>query len=85
MKKILVSTILAVIILAGCQNSMDEQNKQIDTTIKNTNLENHGEPFSTGPTTPPAVKGPATPPPQAQAVTKNENIRLTLPLKSPQS
>lgn len=47
----------------------------------------HGIPSSSGPTSAPAVKGPDSAPPgvsanQAQAITTNENIRLTLPRKT---
>ena len=54
----------------------------------------HGTPYSKGPSSAPTMaNGPTTPPPadgiitlpdntQAQAVTTNENIRLTLPRKS---
>lgn len=55
-----------------------------------------GAPYSNGPTSSPDVKGPTAAPPEdgattpygkppaAQAVTTNENIRLTLPLKNQQ-
>lgn len=82
MKKIfIISTVLSIIILAGCQNLTDQPLNSVNTN-KNSNLPSHGEPYSKGPAVPPTVKGPSAPPPQAQAVTKNENIRLTLPLKS---
>lgn len=76
--------------LAGCQNASQPQANQNGKAVVD-----HGTPYSNGPTTAPDLKGPAAPPPEdgqttapygtapaAQAVTTNENIRLTLPLKN---
>lgn len=79
---------LLAIVLAGCQQQTEnlqtpagDQNKppaQDQTGI-------YGKPYSNGPSGPPQMTGPTAPPPEvtpAQAVTTNENIRLTLPRKT---
>jgi ABC-type phosphate/phosphonate transport system substrate-binding protein len=76
--------IIPVLMLSACQSQSENNSKaeQVQGSQKIEEVQSHGEPFSKGPTDAPGVKGPTAPPPQAQAVTKNENIRLTLPLKS---
>jgi len=72
------------IALAGCQNATPTESGNPDSADNQkvvTPVVDHGTPYSNGPTTSPIVKGPSSPPPEAQAVTTNENIRLTLPLK----
>ncbi len=89
MKNLKLLMILTVLILAGCQNTEPATTdlKETDTVVPpvNTELEGrYGKPYSNGPTSSPEdITGPTTPPPEtsAQAVTTNENIRLTLPRK----
>lgn len=84
MKKIFAIVCLGLV-MNGCQNISETKIDEVKSKVDQNNesaITGHGEPFSKGPSGPPAVKGPSSPPPQAQAVTKNENIRLTLPLKS---
>jgi len=83
MKKIaLIFIVLSVLALYGCQKS------STPAPIKNQPTEVN-VPYSKGPSGPPNVKGPTAPPPnsainqnQPQAVTNNENIKLTLPLQN---
>ena len=78
--------ILAVplLLLAGCANNnpADQQNSTNNfSQVQTDNSSKPGEPYSIGPSAPPSAKGP-TAAPQPQAVTKDENIHLTLPLKT---
>ncbi len=80
--KVLVVALLGMF-LVGCQ---DTDRPGSATSNPATSPENQivdrGIPSSKGPSTAPGVKGPSSAPPAAQAVTTNENIRLTLPLKN---
>lgn len=95
MKKItsIILVMLAFGALAGCQdNSVQPASSEKNSTAATADQKDyvdHGLPHSEGPsTTPGNGVTPTTPPPensavdQAQAVTTNENIRLTLPRKS---
>lgn len=92
MKKLLILTLatLTLLTLAGCQNEQSDQNLQ-DNPANDSDSSNskdyvdHGLPYSAGPSAAPAVNGPTSALPestQAQAVTTDENIRLTLPRKT---
>ena len=81
MKKKIILLILIAGVMSGCQADLDNKGK----------IENYGKPFSVGPkSSPEASRGPTSAPPekkaegltQAQAITTNENIRLTLPRKT---
>lgn len=83
MKKKIILLILIAGIISGCQ--ADLENKE------NGKVENRGRPYSVGPSSSPeSSRGPTSAPPerkaegltQAQAITTNENIRLTLPRKT---
>jgi hypothetical protein len=82
---LLLAGMFLMIVLAGCQSESADLNQAADNQAKpvNTNLPDgeYGKPYSKGPTSSPeeSLKGPTAPPPAAQAVTTNENIRLTLP------
>lgn len=80
-----------LVFVAGCQGNagtapadnaqaVSEQAPQEQVVVEK------GVPFSNGPSVPPEViEGPSAPPPEngsAKAVTTNENIRITLPVKS---
>lgn len=88
--KVKIGGMVLLVILTACQ-SQEAVNMKNDLKPEKTVVD-HGIPQSTGPTTAPSsMKGPTTPPPggektmavdQAQAVTTNENIRLTLPRKT---
>jgi hypothetical protein len=88
MKNLKLLLILGVVLLAGCQaaeppkqeNNDNKAGVPVDTKLEGS----YGKPYSNGPTTSPEeMTGPTTPPPEtpAQAITTNENIRLTLPRK----
>lgn len=91
-KYLLITSALILITMAGCQevsnnNGTGEKNDM----IKQSEVIDRGTPYSNGPSAPPDESvGPTAPPPeinkntgeQAQAVTTNENIRLTLPRKT---
>jgi hypothetical protein len=81
--------------LIGCQEVADTNNQATNTNTTKTETKpevvDRGTPYSVGPSAPPGNDvGPSSPPPeiavestdQAQAVTTNENIRLTLPRKT---
>jgi predicted small lipoprotein YifL len=86
---ILAILILSTVTLAGCG---DQNEKEIDRNVTKTTqtlpVNYHGEPSSKGPTiNTDQVKAPLIAPPDetnvsAQSVTQNENIKLTLPLKT---
>lgn len=81
------------IVFSGCQ-STDEQSGQMNSTDQTSQQEivvDKGVPFSNGPDEgPESMVGPNSPPPAststlaapAQAVTTDENIRITLPRKT---
>lgn len=80
--------------LIGCQEVGDNNNQATNANTKTEDkaeVVDRGTPYSVGPSAPPGNEvGPNSPPPevaiestdQAQAVTTNENIRLTLPRKT---
>ena len=79
-KLIFLLMVLGLMTISGCQQS---QNSNRSTSTQN------NVPYSQGPSGPPAVKGPTGAPPSAsatsnspEAVTQDENIKLTLPLKN---
>lgn len=85
MKKIFLILILpSILTLYGCQKSPAPIKNQPASTEVNI-------PYSKGPSGPPKVNGPSTTPPSSsainqnqnrpEAITNNENIKLTLPLK----
>ncbi|MGL5830873.1 MAG: hypothetical protein ACRCZE_01865 [Candidatus Altimarinota bacterium] len=88
MKNLILAAILCFsMILTGCQTNVEQPEINNQSTETNNNEEKLGVPFSNGPSNPPDVKGPNTPPPadteeSPQAVTQEEDIRLTLPLKT---
>lgn len=81
MKKNIILLILIAGIISGCQSDLENKVK----------VESHGRPYSVGPkSSPENSRGPTSAPPErkdeglteAQAITTNENIRLTLPRKT---
>ena len=93
MKKnlLIIVCLLALSTLAACQEQGESKNTQTDAVkSEQQKVVDHGIPVSKGPTAPLTDEGgPTTPPPenivkatQAQAITTNENIRLTLPRKT---
>lgn len=81
MKKKIILLILIAGIISGCQADLENKEKAV----------NRGRPYSVGPSSSPeSSRGPTSAPPerkaegltQAQAITTNENIRLTLPRKT---
>ena len=86
----LLALLISTLFLTACQ-SVEEQPMPQEPSEQSPQQEqviDHGIPFSNGPTEPPEmIKGPSAPPPEntnvpAQAVTTDENIRITLPLKT---
>lgn len=92
MKKtaLLILPALMAILLTGCQSAADPttQDSTDQAATQQEVVVDKGLPFSNGPTEgPETVKGPDAPPPgssamPAQAVTTDENIRITLPRKT---
>jgi hypothetical protein len=79
------------LLMAGCQGNAETapaKNTQavVDKAPQEQVGVEKGVPFSNGPSVPPeAIEGPSAPPPEngsAKAVTTNENIRITLPVKT---
>ena len=75
---------LGLLVIAGCQAVEAPTNPNYNSTSKTETVDkpavSKGIPSSSkGPTEPPSSKGPTAA--QAQAITQNENIRLSLPLK----
>jgi len=81
-------------VLAGCQNANTGNTNNADNGVaaNQQKVYERGTPYSkgptaapdssTGPTSAPPADGQTATQPSAQAVTTNENIRLTLPLKT---
>ena len=95
MKKTFIVPLLAMfaltLVLTGCQSAEDTQKLQDTAAQKETEqlpVVDKGVPFSNGPSmSPDEIIGPDAPPSEAQsvpaqAVTTNENIRITLPRKT---
>ena len=84
--------ILSAMLFVACQNSPAAPPSDADTNPESVSapVVSHGQPFSNGPTVAPenAIVGPSAPPSEdsnatpAQAVTTDENIRITLPRKT---
>jgi len=74
---------LGLLVIGGCQASEAPTNPNYKSTPKTDAVDksvvNQAIPSSKGPTEPPSSRGPTAA--QAQAITQNENIRLSLPLK----
>ena len=78
---------VGMLVLSACQSANESQTNTNKTSVVggaetealDQTVSSHGLPSSNGPSQPPNSKGPTSS--QAQAVTQNENIRLSLPLK----
>ncbi|MBD3269920.1 hypothetical protein GF376_00160 [Candidatus Peregrinibacteria bacterium] len=76
-KKLFIISFAVMLVFTACQTEV-ENTETVDNNQKETQKESN-VPYSTGPSSPPNEDVVPSGPPPTQAVTKKENIKLSLP------